>query len=82
VLFSQRHYFLTLNRKKDKKMLYQTAEIVDGQVVITSTKVVDQSKLTSECFMIQINGLAACKNCEYLGKQDCGGKKTRKMLLA
>lgn len=62
-------------------MLYQTAKIENGEVVITSSKEVNQSKLTSDCFYIQINGLAACQKCEYLNKRDCGGKKIRKHLL-
>ncbi len=62
-------------------MLYQTVEITNGELVITSSKEVDQTKLTSDCWMIQINGLEACKKCEFLNKRNCGGKAIRKNLL-
>jgi hypothetical protein len=42
---------------------------------------VPQSKLSSECFAIQFQGLKACEHCEYKGKKDCGGKKIRKTLM-
>jgi len=38
--------------------------------------------LTSECWMIQIEGLKACENCQYLNKpRRCGGKAIRSKLL-
>lgn len=62
-------------------MLYQKAEIVNGQLVITESKVIDQSKLTSDCWLIQFSGLSACENCECLNTPDCGGQDIRKRLL-
>jgi len=62
-------------------MKYTTMELKDGVLVETSSKEIDDSKLTSECWLIQINGLDACKKCEFLNKKDCGGKKIRKKLL-
>jgi len=41
---------------------------------------VRQSDLTSECWLIQFQGLEACKTCEVLNTRDCGGKKIRKTL--
>jgi len=61
---------------------YSEKKVVNGTLVTTKTKMIDQSKLTSDCFFIQFNGLDACKNCELLNKKDCGGKKIRKKLLA
>jgi hypothetical protein len=62
-------------------MLLQKAKLENGQLVITESKEIDQGKLTSDCWLIQINGLAACKGCEYLNKRHCGGKAIRKALL-
>jgi hypothetical protein len=62
-------------------MIYGEAKIVDGKLVVENTKEIDQSTLTSECWLIQFNGLDACKTCECLGKKDCGGKNIRKRLL-
>ena len=61
-------------------MLYQKAKIVDGQMVITESKVIDQSKLTSDCWLIQFDGLAACANCEIKDTAECGGQAIRKRL--
>ena len=41
---------------------------------------VDQSKLTSECWLIQFQGLCACEKCEFKNTEDCGGKKIRETL--
>ncbi len=63
-------------------MLYQKATIENGKVVITDSKEIDQSKLTSECWLIQFNGLDACKDCESLNTSECGGRNIRKRLLS
>ena len=57
-------------------MLFQTVKFVDGKAVLTDTKVVDQSKLTSECWLIQIQGLKACEGCPCMSKKT-GMPKTR-----
>ena len=62
-------------------MLYQKAEVKDGQVVITESKEIDQSKLTSDCWLIQFNGLSACETCEFVNTPDCGGQAIREQLL-
>lgn len=62
-------------------MLYQKAKIENGQMVITESKVIDQSKLTSDCFLIQFGGLSACESCEVKDMPDCGGQTIRKQLL-
>lgn len=62
-------------------MLYQKAKIENGQVVITDSQVIDQSKLTSDCWLIQFDGLAACKDCPAKDTSDCGGQVIRKRLL-
>ena len=62
-------------------MIYQKAKIENGQIVITDTKIIDQSKLTSDCLLIQFNGLSACKHCPAKDTPDCGGQAIRKRLL-
>ena len=61
-------------------MLYQEMKIVDGKMVVVSSKKIDQIKLTSDCWLIQFEGLAACKRCEVAGTKECGGKAIRKRL--
>ena len=62
-------------------MKYQKGIIEDGKIKIISSKVIDQSKLTSDCWLIQFYGLTACKNCELKNTTNCGGSKTLKSLL-
>lgn len=63
------------------KMLYQKAKVENGQIVITESKEIDQSKLTSDCWLIQFDGLSACDTCESRNTPDCGGQAIRKRLL-
>jgi len=39
-----------------------------------------QKNLSSECWMVQIQGLGACKNCPYRGTTECGGKNILKTM--
>ena len=55
-------------------MLYQKAEVKNGQVVITESKQINQNKLTSDCWLIQFSGLSACETCEVKDTPDCGGQ--------
>lgn len=62
---------------------------VGGQQFIAKTKKIHQKDLTSDCWMVQIWGLAYCSGfgdlnnmCEYLGTEDCGGYRIRKMILS
>ena len=41
---------------------------------------VNQSELTSECWMIQFQGIEACKRCEFKDTSDCGGKDILKRI--
>ena len=61
-------------------MKYQKRIIEDGKIKIISSKVID-CKLNSDCWLIQFNGLIACKNCEFKNTTNCGGGKTLKSLL-
>ncbi len=62
-------------------MLYQKAKIENGNLVFTESKEIDQSKLTSECWLIQFDGLAACENCEVKDTDECGGLAIRRRLI-
>jgi len=46
----------------------------------TIIKTINQSELTSECWLIQIQGVAACKKCELFKTEECGGKEILKKL--
>lgn len=61
-------------------MIYQKASIKNGQVVIESSKEINQASLTSDCWTVQFEGLTACKKCQYKGTDDCGGGATLKSL--
>ena len=62
-------------------MLYQKAKVENGRLVITESKVINQSKLTSDCWLIQFDGLAACENCSVKNTRECGGQAIRRRLL-
>ena len=62
-------------------MIYEEARVENNQIKIVKTRTIDQSKLTSECWGIQIAGIERCKTCEYLDTEECGGKEIRKRLL-
>lgn len=62
-------------------MIYGKGRIVNGKVVITEQRKIDETTLTADCFMIQINGAEACKTCENLNKpRKCGGMRLREKL--
>ena len=61
-------------------MIYEKAEIRDNQVITTYSREIDQGKLTSDCWLIQFEGLRACKTCKIRGTKDCGGGKTLKRM--
>jgi hypothetical protein len=45
-------------------------------------KTMNQSDLTSECWVIQMWGIDECKHCVFLDTDECGGKEIRKWMLA
>uniref|UniRef100_A0A6M3K4U1 Uncharacterized protein n=1 Tax=viral metagenome TaxID=1070528 RepID=A0A6M3K4U1_9ZZZZ len=57
-------------------MEYAKVRIVDGQPVKLSSKIIDQSTLTADCWLVQFEGLAACSTCEVRNTPDCGGGVT------
>lgn len=57
-------------------MLYKEMKFGGGALVETMSIEVDQASLTSDCWMVQIKGLTACKTCALRGKrgpEGCGG---------
>lgn len=40
-------------------------------------RVIPSKNLTLECWSVQMNGLTACKGCEFKDTDQCGGKKIR-----
>jgi len=61
-------------------MIYQEGYLENGQLKFKNKKEINQSKLTSDCWMIQFKGLEACKNCEFKNTDECGGGETLKKL--
>jgi hypothetical protein len=59
-------------------MLYQKMTVKNGQPEVVESKMIDQSSLTDECWIIQMDGPKACEKCEYRDTEDCGGKELRK----
>ncbi len=59
-------------------MIYGEGKVVNGKVVIENQRTIDQTTLTADCFLIQIKGADACKDCENLNKpRKCGGMRLR-----
>lgn len=38
------------------------------------TFIINQANLTSDCWLIQFQGMEACEKCEFENTPDCGGK--------
>jgi len=59
-----------------------------GEAFVVRTKRVRQASLTSECWPVQVWGLAYCSGfgnypamCEYLATDECGGQVTRRRII-
>lgn len=61
-------------------MKVQKANLKDGAINFTHTKVINHAELTGECWSIQFWGLSACESCQYLDTNQCGGKRIRKLI--
>lgn len=62
-------------------MKISKTKIIAGKLITSEIKMIKQSELTSDCWLIQFWGLDACNDCEALNKRSCGGKKIRAKLL-
>lgn len=45
-------------------------------------KTIQASKLTPDCWLVQMFGIARCKECESLNTPNCGGEHTRALIRA
>lgn len=61
---------------------------LNGQEFEVMVKKVNAKDLTSECWPVQVWGLAYCSGfgdyermCEYLATEECGGQRIRKLIL-
>jgi len=61
-------------------MDFVVGDIVDGKFVETEVYTKPQSEMTSDCFLVQFQGLRACESCSARGTADCGGGETLKAL--
>ena len=48
-----------------------------GQIVTKRERVVKQSELSSECWLIQVWGKSRCETCEFKNTKGCGGQEIR-----
>jgi len=39
------------------------------------TKIINQKKLSAECWHVQVWGKEACKECQYRNTKECGGRQ-------
>ncbi len=65
---------------KENRVRYSEAKLVNGKLVETNVKEINQSTLTSDCWLVQFNGLAACESCEIKNTGECGGGETLKRM--
>jgi hypothetical protein len=61
-------------------MIYKEGYLENGELKFKNEVEIDQSKLNSDCWLIQFQGLNACEKCEYKGTDECGGGETLKRL--
>jgi len=59
---------MNLYKRVNKAVKIWGKRIDEGNI---SGKLVDA--LTEECWIVQLQGLEGCRNCEYLGTEECGG---------
>lgn len=45
---------------------------------MTVIRVIPQAHLTAECWIVQMEGPAACVSCEARDTRDCGGQEIRR----
>lgn len=51
---------------------------IDG--VLSNEKIIDQPKVSSECWSVQFHGIKYCITCDLKDIDECGGKNIRKTL--
>ena len=61
-------------------MIYKEGYLENGELKFKNEKEIEQSTLTSDCWLIQFKGLMACNTCELKDTDECGGGDTLKRL--
>jgi len=56
------------------------ASILNPDMTTAKCKTINQAHLTSECWSVQIWGISACSDCEFLDTDKCGGKRIREQI--
>lgn len=51
----------------------------NGELI--NKKEIEQSSLTSDCWLIQFNGIKECETCVYKNTEECGGGQTLVKML-
>lgn len=49
---------------------------MDNDGKVTEQRIIEQSEMTADCWLIQIEGLKACEGCVAKGSDECGGGQT------
>ena len=62
-------------------MEYKESYLENGELKFKNVKQINQSELTSDCWLIQINGLSECDKCSVRNTDECGGGNTLKQLI-
>lgn len=62
----------------ERKIKFAVLESQAGAAVETDVKMVRYSKLSTECWFVQVWGLEKCEDCESRDTPDCGGQNIRK----
>ena len=60
------------------KLKYHEMELDGDKLKTVAVKTVSQKNLSSECWMVQLNGLGYCKICKFKDTPNCGGQNIRK----
>jgi hypothetical protein len=59
------------------------AKIINGRLIETEVKMIEQNTLTADCWLIQMfGGLSECDTCEVRNTEECGGGETLKRMRA
>ena len=72
---------LKINKKINTgEMTYKEGYLENGELKFRNEKEIDQSTLTSDCWLIQFKGLEVCNTCEFKNTDKCFGGQTLKKL--
>lgn len=55
-----------------------TLKMENGNLIESNSRTVQQSRLSAECWSIQVWGKETCETCGFKNRKECGGKNIRK----